>query len=115
MEFSRQEHWSGLPWLPPEDLPDIVIEFGSPTLQADSLPSELPGKPICLLYIYIGKGNGNPLQYSFPVNPVDRGAWQATIHEVARIRHALTTKEKERDVYTWASILTKVLVITTKK
>ena len=41
MEFSRQEYWSGLPlW----DLPDPGIEPGSPTLQADSLLSEPPGK-----------------------------------------------------------------------
>ena len=42
MGFSRQEYWSGLP--SPGDLPDPGIEPGSPTLQADSLPSELPGK-----------------------------------------------------------------------
>ena len=28
-------------------------------------------------------GNGNPLQYSCPENPMDRGPWQATVHEVA--------------------------------
>src|SRR5574341_2505288 len=38
--FSRQEHWSGLPCPPPGDLPDPGIRLGSPTLQADSLPSE---------------------------------------------------------------------------
>ena len=31
-----------------------------------------------------GKGNGNPLQYSCLENPMDRGAWQATVHEVAK-------------------------------
>ena len=30
-----------------------------------------------------GEGNGNPLQYSCLENPVDGGAWQATVHEVA--------------------------------
>ena len=29
-------------------------------------------------------GNGNPLQYSFLGNPMDRGAWQATVHGVAK-------------------------------
>ena len=38
MEFSRQEHWSGLPCPPPGDLPDSGIELMSPALQADSLP-----------------------------------------------------------------------------
>jgi len=31
---------------------------------------------------YPGEGNGNPLQYSGLENPMDRGAWQATVHEV---------------------------------
>ena len=31
-----------------------------------------------------GEGNGNPLQYSCLENPMDGGAWQATIHEVAK-------------------------------
>ena len=44
MEFSRQECWSGLPCSSPGDLPHSGIEPGSPTLQADSLPSEPPGK-----------------------------------------------------------------------
>ena len=30
-----------------------------------------------------GEGNGNPLQYSCLENPVDKGAWQATVHGVA--------------------------------
>ena len=46
MEFSRQEYWNGLPFPSPGDLPDPGIEPRSPTLQADSLPSEPPGKPI---------------------------------------------------------------------
>ena len=31
-----------------------------------------------------GEGNGNPPQYSCPENPVDRGAWWATVHVVAK-------------------------------
>ena len=31
-----------------------------------------------------GEGNGNPLQYSCLENPVDRGAWQATVHGVSK-------------------------------
>ena len=44
MEFSRQEHWSGLPFPSPRDLPDPGIEPQSPALQAHSLPTEPPGK-----------------------------------------------------------------------
>ena len=46
MEFSRQEYWSGLPFPSRGDLPNPGIEPGSPVLQADSLPTELQGKPI---------------------------------------------------------------------
>ena len=47
MGFSRQEYWSGLPCPTLGDLPDPGIEPispASPTLQADSLPTEPPGK-----------------------------------------------------------------------
>ena len=43
-----------------------------------------------------GEGNGNPLQYSCLENPVDGGPWQAIVHGVARVRHDLVTKERER-------------------
>ena len=33
---------------------------------------------------YPGEGNGNPAQYSCLENPMDRGAWQATVHGVAK-------------------------------
>ena len=45
MEFSRQEYWSGLPLPSPRNLPDPGIKPRSPALQADSLLSEVPGKP----------------------------------------------------------------------
>ena len=44
MGFSREEYWSGLPFPSPGDLPYPGIQPGSPALQADALPSELPGK-----------------------------------------------------------------------
>ena len=37
------------------------------------------------------EGNGNPLQYSCLENPMDRGAWQAIVHGVARVGHNLAT------------------------
>ena len=37
-----------------------------------------------------GEGNGNPLQYSCLGNPMDRGAWQATVHGVANSRIQLS-------------------------
>ena len=44
-EFSRWEYWSGLPSPSPGDLPNPGIEHGSSAPQADSLPTESPGKP----------------------------------------------------------------------
>ena len=49
MGFSRQEYKSGLPFPSPGDLPDPGIEPGSLALQADSLQTELWGKPIVTL------------------------------------------------------------------
>ena len=114
MEFSRQEHWSGLPCPLPGDLPDPGIEPMSPVspaLQADSLPAEPSGKPkgesywVSQVVLVVknppanagnssdmgsisgsgrspGGGNGNPLQYSCLGNPMDIGAWRATVHRV---------------------------------
>ena len=39
-----------------------------------------------------GEENGNPLQYSSLENPMDRGAWWATVHGVTRVGHDLVTK-----------------------
>ena len=50
MGFSRQEYWSGLPFPSTEDLPEPWIKPGVPTMYADALPSEPPGK-IYLNYI----------------------------------------------------------------
>ena len=37
-------------------------------------------------------GNGNPLQYSCLKNPIDRGAWRATVSGVTGVGHGLATK-----------------------
>ena len=50
-------------------------------------PGSIPGSGRSL-----GEGNGNPLQYSCLENPMDRGAWQATVRRVARVRYDLATK-----------------------
>ena len=111
MGFPRQEYRSGLPFPIPWDLPDPGIEpesLVSPALAGRFffLITAPPQKPfvympisnpslcismvICLyLYLYFGKGNDNPLQYSCLENSLDRGAWRATVHGVARVRHDL--------------------------
>ena len=51
MEFSRQEYWSGLPFLSPGDIPELGIEPGFSALQAETLPSEPPGNPLAMLLV----------------------------------------------------------------
>ena len=58
MGSSKQEYWNRLPFPSPEDLPNPGIEPRSPTLQADSFPSEPSGK---LTY------NGESLTFQIPI------------------------------------------------
>ena len=58
MGSSKQEYWNRLPFPSPEDLPNPWIEPRSPTLQADSFPSEPSGK---LTY------NGESLTFQIPI------------------------------------------------
>ena len=46
-----------------------------------------------------GEGNGNPLQYSCLGTPMERGAWQAIVHRVAKVRHNLATKQQQYNTY----------------
>ena len=103
-------YWSGKLFPSLGDLPDPGIEPSSPALEVDSLPSEpeLLKEPAILgfpggargkeptyqrrrceglvpgLGRLPGGGNGYPLQYSCLENPMDRAAWQATVHSVAK-------------------------------
>ena len=93
----RQEYWSCLALPIPGDLPNPGIEPGSPALQADFLPTELPGKPnagdqgsIPGLGRSPGGRHGNPLQYSCLENSMDRGAWRAVFHGAAKSRARLS-------------------------
>ena len=92
MVFPRQEHWNGLSFPSPGDLPSPGMEPGSPALQADSLPSEPPGVALVVKNLSAsagdvkdlgsvpgcgrspGGGNGNLLCYSCLENPMNRGA-----------------------------------------
>ena len=68
MEFSRPEYWSGW-WFPsPGNLPNLGIEPRSPTLQADSLSAEPPGKPK-----NTGVGSLSLFQQIFPTLESNRG------------------------------------------
>ena len=68
MGFSRQEYRSGLPCPPPRDLHNPGTEPRSPILQADSLPSEPPGKPMNTKV-----GSPSLPQGTFPTQESNRG------------------------------------------
>ena len=61
-----------------------------PTVPPCRLPWALGWRFLFLYYFcpcspaLVGEGNDNPLQYSCLGNPMDRGAWQATVHGVAK-------------------------------
>ena len=76
MEFSRQEYWIELPIPSPGDLPDPGIELRSPAMQETQVRSLGWEDPL--------ERNGYPLQYSCLENSIDKGAWQATVHWVAK-------------------------------
>ena len=59
LEFSRQEYWSGLPFPSPGDLRNPGIKPGSPTMQADALPSEPPGSQSTYKFAMEGAGSLN--------------------------------------------------------
>ena len=96
MGFSRQEYWSGLQFPSPGDLFGPSIKPGSLALHADFLSSELLVQGDSLLSggsdtgsipgwrRSPGEGNDNALQYSCLENFLDKGAWRATVHRIAK-------------------------------
>ena len=59
----------------------------------ESQPTGYSEKKMCVciyIYTYTGEGDGTPLQYSCLENPVDRGAWWAAVHGVAKSRARLS-------------------------
>ena len=84
MEFSRQEHWSGLPCPFPGDLPDAGIKPQSPALWADSLPSEPPRKPLeCLCCAVLCLVTQSCLTLW---DPMDRSLLGSSVHGIFQAR-----------------------------
>ena len=85
MGFSRKEYWSGLTCPSLGELPDPGIEPMSPGKEsACQCRRHRDGGSIPGLGRSSGVGNGTPLQYSCLENPMDKGAWRATIPRVAK-------------------------------
>ena len=93
----------------PGDLPNPGIRPASPVFAGGFFTTELPGRPESSSQVALavknpianagdrrdvgsilgfgrfpGEGSGNPLQYSCLENPMDREAWRATVHRVAK-------------------------------
>ena len=80
MGFSRQEYWSGLTRPPAGDLSNPGIEPRSPSLQADSLSTEPPGKPkyyLTLASIFSGCLSQGDTKISTPMIHCDTMGWEA--------------------------------------
>ena len=94
MGFSRQEHWSGLPFLPPGDLPDPGIEIVSHAL----FTTEPPGKPPCLVYLERNEVSQSPVGDAGDVISMDHEELQLRQSSKRRFRQSLyaikPTKEK---------------------
>ena len=85
MGFSRQEYCRGLPCLPPGDLSNPGIASRSPALQADSLPSEPPGKPK-----FTEVGSLSLLQGNLPTQESNWGLLQTGVKNLGQILYQLS-------------------------
>ena len=85
MGFSRQEHWSGLPFLPPGDVPDPGIEIVSHAL----FTTEPPGKPPCLVYLERNEVSQSPVGDAGDVISMDHEELQLRQSSERRFRQSL--------------------------
>ena len=96
MGFSRQEYWSGLPFPSPGDLSDPGMEPGFPALQAESLPSEPPGRP------YGPMDVDNLISISSAFSKASLYIWKFLVHVLLKpsledFEHNLTSMRHECD------------------
>ena len=76
MGFSRQEHWSGLPYPPPEDLPDPGIKpvFScTPALASSFFTTELPASLVAQLVKNLPAMQETPVRFLGWEDPLEKG------------------------------------------
>ena len=108
MGFSRQEYWSGLPFPSPGELPNPGIESGSPTLQADGLTSEPPGKlsnchllspwlqHTCIVFISVGVVGGSECFLRLENSPLDTSFLPLTLAPLGSLIKVTSYSQPER-------------------
>ena len=89
-------------------LKDGDAEVGEKETVSTAQTSSFTGRVMCFLgYLHaLGEGHGNPLQYSWLENPMDRGTWETMIHRVTKsqtklkqlITHALDLSLKKGEL-----------------
>ena len=89
----------------------MVLVVKNPTANAGDI-GDLG--PIPALGRSPGEENGNPLQYSCLENPVDRGAWWATVHRVTKSRTRLKRFSTTQHIYIYTYIFNLDSVLDTK-
>ena len=80
MGFPRQEYWSGSPFPSPGDLPNPGIKLGFPALWVDSLPAELPGKPLKHSNFLLIEGQSLAGELERKMTFREQGAFQVSAH-----------------------------------
>ena len=95
MEFSRPEYWSGLPFRSLGNLPNAGIEPGSPTLWADALISEPPGKTL-RVNIYSHIKRANLLEKTLMLGKTEQEEKRVTENEMIGCLHRLNGHEFEQ-------------------
>ena len=109
MGFSRQEYWSGLPLPSPGDL---LVQHRDRTRVSHVVGRWFyrlshQGSPIYVYthtHIFPEGGHGSPLQYSCLENLMDRGAWWATVHGVAKSQTWLKQLSKHTCIHIYTVV-----------
>ena len=84
---------------PPKALPTLDMGFPGGVMVKNPLANAGDSRDVGLipgLGNSLGEGNGNPLQYSCLENPMDRGAWRATVHGVMKSWTRLSTAQQQQ-------------------
>ena len=113
MGFFWQEYWSGLPFPSPGDFPDSGIEPGSPALQADSLPTELWGKPYCCQRLTLLNVAGL-VQWEEVVRSPQGGIWPPSSPELLLLMKWIKHNKEEKFWFIIKSCRSYLLDVTWK-